>query len=70
LAKINNKAKARRRTKPEILGVGRVVSYKDLQEARVERAAKDAERAAKKAVKEARQAAKAMLVTKEADLSK
>ncbi|KAF1970933.1 hypothetical protein BU23DRAFT_600650 [Bimuria novae-zelandiae CBS 107.79] len=69
LAEINNEAKARRRTKPEILGVGRVVSYEDLQKARVERAVKDAEKAAKKAAKEAKRAAKATPTTEEADSS-
>ncbi|KAF1995789.1 hypothetical protein P154DRAFT_609959 [Amniculicola lignicola CBS 123094] len=54
LAEINNEAKAHSKVKPKILGVARVVSYKDLQKARVKRAAKDAEKAAKKAVTEAK----------------
>ncbi|KAL6154495.1 hypothetical protein ACJBU6_07751 [Exserohilum turcicum] len=70
LAEINNEAKTRRKTKPEILGVGRVVSYEDLQKARVERAVKDAEKAAKKAAKETKRAAKATPTTKEEDSNK
>lgn len=50
--------------------MGRVVSYKDLQKARVERAAKDAKKAAEKAAKEAKRAAKATPTAEEANLSK
>jgi hypothetical protein len=53
LMAINNEAKTRRSTKSEILakGTGKVMSYKDLEEARVKRAEKDT---AKKASKEKR----------------
>ena len=61
LAKINNEAKVRRTTKAKIIGTARVMCYEDLEKARAERAAKDAEkeaasnaRKAKKAKKESR----------------
>jgi hypothetical protein len=39
---INNEAKVRRTTKSLIIGKAKVMSYEDLEEARLERAAKDA----------------------------
>jgi len=56
LAKINNEAKVRRATKATVLGTARVMCYADLEKARTERAAKDAE---KEAASEARKAKKA-----------
>jgi hypothetical protein len=41
LAKINNEAKVRRSTKSVVLGKAKVMSFEDLEEARVKRAAKD-----------------------------
>ena len=61
LANIINEAKVRRATKANIIGTARVMCYEDLEKARAERAAKDAEkeaasktRKAKKAKKESR----------------
>jgi hypothetical protein len=48
LAEINSEAKVRRSTKAKIIGTARVMSYEDLENARAERAAKDAEKEAKK----------------------
>lgn len=47
LMKINDEAKVRRSTKSVVLGTGRIISYKDLKEARVKRAEKDAAKEAK-----------------------
>jgi hypothetical protein len=44
---INNEAKVRRSTKALVLGTAKVMSYADLQEARVKRAEKDAAKEAK-----------------------
>jgi hypothetical protein len=41
LFKINNEAKVRRSTKSLVLGKAKVMSYEDLEEARVKRAAKE-----------------------------
>lgn len=41
LSKINNKAKVQRSTRSLVLGKAKVMSYKDLKEARAKRAAKD-----------------------------
>lgn len=49
---INNEAKVRRSTKSKIIGTARVMSYEDLEKARVERAAKEAEKEAKKTKKD------------------
>ena len=46
LTRINNEAKVRRSAKSKILGTARVMSYEDLEKARAERAAKEAEKAA------------------------
>ncbi len=65
LRKINNEAKVRKATKLLVLGKAKVMSYEDLEEARVKRAAKDAAKAkgkgkrgrkAKNAVEEADEA--------------
>jgi len=45
LKKVNNKAKVRRSTKSLVLGKAKVISYKDLEEARAKRAAKDVAKA-------------------------
>ena len=58
MAEINNEAKACRSTKLRKLGEARVISYKGLEKARAERAAKEAAKEAKKAKKEAKKAAK------------
>jgi len=55
LTTINNEAKVRRSTKTTIIGKARVMSYEDLQKARTDRSAKEAE-------KEARQSKKAMKI--------
>ncbi|KAK0247512.1 hypothetical protein LTS16_026050 [Friedmanniomyces endolithicus] len=55
LTSINNEAKVRRSTKTTIIGKARVMSYEDLQKARTDRSAKEAE-------KEARQSKKALKV--------
>ena len=47
LTTINDEAKVRRKTKPLILGKAKVISYKDLKEAQVKRAEKDAAKEAK-----------------------
>jgi hypothetical protein len=47
LTTINDEAKVRRKTKPLILGKAKVMSYEDLEEARVKRAEKDAAKEAK-----------------------
>ncbi|KAK6431231.1 hypothetical protein LTR95_012610 [Oleoguttula sp. CCFEE 5521] len=46
---MNNEAKARRATKSTIIGTARVITFQDLEKARTERAAKEAEKEAKKA---------------------
>jgi hypothetical protein len=67
LTKINNKAKVRRSTRPDILGTARMMSYKDLEKARADRATKEVAKEAKKATKEAKKATKeAKKATKEA----
>jgi dihydroxyacetone kinase len=53
LIHMNNEAKARRKTKSEVLGTARVMSYEDLNKARADRAAKEAKKAAKEAKKAA-----------------
>jgi hypothetical protein len=45
LRKVNNEAKVRRSTKSLVIGKAKVMSYEDLEEARVKRAAKDAAKA-------------------------
>jgi hypothetical protein len=45
MRKVNNEAKARRSTRPLVLGKAKVMSYEDLEEARAKRAAKDAAKA-------------------------
>jgi len=57
LADINNEAKVRRATKSKIIGTARVMSYEDLEMARAERAAKDAEKEAANETKQAGEAA-------------
>jgi hypothetical protein len=47
LMAINNEAKVRRSTRPVVLGTAKVMSYEDLEEARVKRAEKDAAKEAK-----------------------
>ena len=47
LIAINNEAKVRRVTKLKVLGTAKVMSYQDLEDARVKRAEKDAATAAK-----------------------
>ncbi|OCL09445.1 hypothetical protein AOQ84DRAFT_375833 [Glonium stellatum] len=47
LSKINNKAKARRKTKSDILEKARIMTYKDLKAARVKRAQQEAAKEAK-----------------------
>ncbi|KAF2457213.1 hypothetical protein BDY21DRAFT_386031 [Lineolata rhizophorae] len=47
LYKVNNEAKARRKTKSDILGKARVMTYDDLEVARVKRAEKEAAKEAK-----------------------
>lgn len=59
LADINNEAKLRRATKSKIIGTARVMSYEDLEKARAERAAKDAEKEAANETKKAKQAGEA-----------
>jgi hypothetical protein len=54
---MKNEAKVRRITKLEVLGTARVMSYKDLNKARADRAAKEAAKEAKKAAIEAKKAA-------------
>lgn len=49
MKKINNEAKIRRNTKRLVLGTAKVMSYEDLEEARAQRAAKDAAKARRKA---------------------
>ncbi|OCL07726.1 hypothetical protein AOQ84DRAFT_222595 [Glonium stellatum] len=44
---MNNEAKARRKTKSDILGKARVMTYNDLEAARVKRAEKEAAKEAK-----------------------
>jgi hypothetical protein len=48
LIHMNSEAKARRKTKSEVLRTARVISYKDLNKARADRAAKKAAKEAKK----------------------
>jgi hypothetical protein len=45
VSKVNNEAKVRQSTKSVVLGKVKVMSYKDLVEARAKRAAKDAAKA-------------------------
>jgi hypothetical protein len=45
LRKVNNEAKVRRSTKSLVIGKAKVMSYEDLEEARVKRAAKDSAKA-------------------------
>ncbi len=52
LDNINNEAKVRRSTKSKIIGTVRVMSYEDLEKARAERAAKEAEKVAGKTKKD------------------
>lgn len=52
LTTVNNEAKTRRSTMTSIIGKGRVMSYEDLEKARMARSVKDAEKEARKAVKE------------------
>ena len=59
LAEINNEAKPRRATRAIKLGTARVMSYEDLENARVERAAKDAKKEAASEARKAREAKKA-----------
>jgi hypothetical protein len=47
LSKINNEAKTRRKTKSEILGKARVMSYEDIEAARAKRAKQNADKEAK-----------------------
>ncbi|KAK0302491.1 hypothetical protein LTR82_017856, partial [Friedmanniomyces endolithicus] len=54
LTTVNNEAKVRRTTETEIIGKARVMSYEDLEKARRERAAKEAEKEARKAEKQSR----------------
>ena len=63
LAKINNKAKVRRSTKSKIIGTARVMSYEDLERARLERATKDTEQEAKNAKRKDRRTAMTMVET-------
>jgi len=42
LSRMNNKAKVRWSTKSVVLGKAKIISYKDIEEARIKRAAKDA----------------------------
>ncbi len=51
LAQINNEAKVRRSTKSKNIGTARVMRYEDLEKARAEHAAKEAEKEARKAKK-------------------
>ena len=67
LAKINDEGKVRRSTRSEIIGKAKVMSYEDLQEARVERVTKKAAKEAKKAAKEAKRVATAALAVEEAN---
>lgn len=48
LFKINNEAKVRRSTKSVVLGKAKVMSYEDLEAARVKRAAKEKDAASRK----------------------
>ncbi|KAF2678922.1 HET-domain-containing protein [Lentithecium fluviatile CBS 122367] len=54
LSEINNEAKARRLTRPVVLGKGKVMSFEELEEARAKRAAKETATAAKGKVKRGR----------------
>ncbi|KAF1993395.1 hypothetical protein P154DRAFT_527785 [Amniculicola lignicola CBS 123094] len=54
LAKLNDEGRARRSTKPAILGEAKAMRYEDLEKARAERTVKEP----KKAEKEAKKAAK------------
>ena len=69
LAKINNEAKVRRATKSKVLGTARIMSYEDLENARAERAVKEAASEARKA-KKARKAADATPETEKANAGK
>ena len=59
---INNKAKVRRLTKSLVLGKAKVISYKDLEEARAKRANKEAAKEAKGKGKRGRKRKSAALV--------
>ena len=63
LAKINNEAKVRRATKANIIGTARVMAYADLEKARTERAAKDAEKEAASKARKAKKAEKGLRAT-------
>ena len=67
LAEINNEAKPRRVTKAIKLGTARVMSYKDLENARAERAAKEAKKEAASEARKAREAKKAADATIDAE---
>jgi hypothetical protein len=66
LATTNNEAKIRRVTRSTIIGTARVMSFEDLEKARAERAAKEAEKEAKKA----RQTSKSNLTVEETTVGK
>ena len=51
--KINDEAKVRRSTRAVVLGTAKVMSYQDLEEARAQRAEKEAAKEAKQAKKKA-----------------
>lgn len=70
LTTIKDEGKVRRSTKSEILGKAKVMSYKDLEKARAERAAKEAAKEAKKAAKEAKKVASATPEAEEATAGK
>ena len=67
LAKINNEAKVRRSTKSKIVGTARVMSYEDLEKARLERAKKEAGKEAADKAKKAKKAKQALTATPTAD---
>ena len=63
---MNNEAKARRKTKLEILGKAKVMSYKDIEVARAKRAEKEAAKEAKGKGKRGRKPKGAALEAEEA----
>ena len=63
LSEINNEVKVCRATKSEVIGTARVMSFKDLESARAERAAKEA---TKRVASEARKVKKAEKVSRAA----
>lgn len=67
LGKISNEAKARRATKSKILGKARVMSYEDLEQARVARAAKDAKKQASKKTRKSKKAEKELTAETKAE---